>query len=137
MPKDQWKNSRSRPNLINEIQHATEYQRESLKADRKAYYSSITSPAYWAAVRRNKALKQAKWADAMKRMSEVPDSPGITLESLSGHQSGMDDAGGGNERSERRSGATQASRTPCQFDDSSHLAGAHAPVGDQQLTLFT
>lgn len=136
MPKDAWKNSRTRPNLINQIEHARDNERDALKAERKAYYSSIKNPAYWAAVRRNKQLQQAKWADAMKRMSQS-HSPGITVDALSGHQSGLDDAGGGSERSERRSGATEASRTPGQFDDSFHPAGAHAPVGDYQLTLFT
>ena len=54
---------------------------------------------------------------------------------MSGVQSGMDDAGAANERSEARTGAVQASRTPCQ-SARSHPAGAHAPVGDDQLTLF-
>ena len=54
---------------------------------------------------------------------------------MSGVQSGMDDAGAENERSEALAGAVEASRTPCQ-SARSHPAGAHAPVGDDQLTLF-
>ena len=127
MPKDTWKNNSARTHPragINEMEHAWELEREERKAERKAYYASIRNPRqYWAAVRRNRAIENAKWAEAFKRIADKSTTSGV---------SALDLGVGRDERSEDACTTTEAQEAPTQSrrppDASQDAQGGNQPT---------
>ena len=109
------------------MEHAWEIEREERKAQRRAHRQSIRNPrAYWAAVRRNRAFENAKWAEAFKRMADKATSSGV---------SALDVAAGRDERSEDARTTTVGHEAPTKSRRPSDAS--HDAQGGIQMTLFS